>query len=200
VAADVGVAGGALMGFSQNAGRTILLAHDTTRFADWCSNTSDENSRKRALELFGCEPYQVGALALQQLGFGPEIALAAALAGGHLHHELIEDAPVVSTWKAAFNWIEALCRGASCPADAESRTAFNHLLPPEVSGEVTNSIALFHTELAQLVRERSCWMWHLPKGSYEETAAHLASPPQATVKGKVWKTNKREIIFEGRNS
>jgi hypothetical protein len=199
-AADIGAAGGALMGFSRTAGRSVLLAHDVKRFSHWCSSESGDVSRRKALELFGCEPYQVGALTIQQLGFGPEMALAVALASGHLHHELIEVVPTVSRWKAAFHWIDALQRGAPFPDDSESRIAFHHLLQAAGPGEPTDSRTDLHTQLAQLARNSSSWLWHLPKGSYEETAAHLASPPQATIKGKVWKTNKREIIFEGRDS
>ncbi len=200
LAADIGAAGGALMGFSRNVGRNVLLAHDARRFSDWCSSEPGNESRQKALQLYGCEPYQVGALTIQQLGFGPEIALAAALASGNLQHELIEVVPTVSRWKAAFHWIDALQRGAPFPTDAESRIAFDDLLPAGADGEPVDSGAPFHEQFAQLARNSSSWMWHLPKASYEETVALLSSPPQTTVKGKVWKTNKREIIFEGRNS
>lgn len=200
LATDIGPAGGALMGFSRSAGQNVLLAHDAQRFSDWCASESGSESRQRALELFGCEPYQIGALTIQQLGFGPEIALAAAIAGGNLHYELIEVVPMVSRWKAAFNWIDALQRGSQFPADAESRLSFAHLLPEGLPEAPTDSGAQFHTQFAELTKNSSSWLWHLPKASYEETVEHLSRPPQATIKGKVWKTNKREITFEGRNS
>ncbi len=200
IAPDIGAAGGALMGFSHNAGLAVLLAHDVQRFADWRSEESDENSRQKALQFYGCEPYQVGAMTLQQLGFGPQIALAAALASGKLRHELIEVIPEVSLWRASSYWIDALRRGADFPTDAEARATFDHLPPAGVDGRTTESNAEFYGQFEQLTLNNSTWMWHLPKGSYEETEALLAKPRQSTVKGKVWKTSKREIIFEGRNS
>ncbi len=203
LSSDIGVEGGALMGFSSYAGQMVLLAHDSQRFSEWRSNGCDTNSHLRALELFGCEPYQVGALTLQQLGFGPEIALAAALASGNLHHELVEVVPVVQRWKAAFNWIDAIRRGAPFPADVESCAAFEHLLQPAANGDIPQAQGDTHvptshvpTWLTEIALNSSDWMWHLPKDSYEATIRLLSSPRQTTVKGKVWKTSKRQFVFE----
>jgi hypothetical protein len=192
----IGPEGGALIGFSHNAGLTLLLAYDQKRFADWRSGDVAINSRQRALELFGCEPYQVGALTLQQLGFGPEIALAAALANGALHHELIEISGTVRAWKAAFTWIEALQRGAPFPNDVEARSAFSRLLPSGPNEELSEPLQRFHSQLADIRHKCSAWMWHLPKASYEATGEHLHAFTTKAIKGKVWKTEKRQIIFE----
>jgi|GEM_PF-1446634 len=198
IAPEIGVEGGILLGFSNNAGLTVLLANDPLIFGEWLAGRHAHDAHQRAIKTFGCEPYQVGALALQQLGFGPEIALAAALANGSLHHELIEVSPMVSTWKAGVNWVQALTRGIPFPTDTESRLAFKHLLPPQLDGSLAQELQGFHAQLAEIRGNSSAWTWHLPRATYEETESYLAAPRKTTVKGKIWKTEKRRITIEPR--
>lgn len=162
-------AGGALIGFSRGAGLGLLLAHDPTAFVRWYSLTKGLEGRELLMQHFGCEAYQVSACAVQQLGFGPEIAIGAGIATGRLdpRHITIDDQ--VLKWKAAFHWIEALRQGRGYPGDLKSRSFFPEVTPPADPKGKNTRLEVLYTEVAKVKRHGSSWSWHLPRPGYEET-------------------------------
>jgi hypothetical protein len=204
----VGPDGGMVIGLAQNVGLVVLLAHNLEIFTTWHNKTNGVCTPKLCRELFGCEPYQVGALTLQQLGFGPEMALAAAISNSLFGKELqvIDASHATTKWKAAFKWVEALLGGASFPVDTDARSMFNEQLGVQEDGELNEQLLQFYTRVAEIRRDRSAWIWHLPKGSYEETIIHLegvpaASPAATTVqkaprKPAGYQTYKRQVSMQ----
>jgi hypothetical protein len=169
----IGTEGGMLMGFARSIGLAILLAQYPKEFGEWFSKTRGVDNPQFVRNAFGCESYQVGAAAIQQLGFGSDIAIASALAVGHLNHDLIEVPKHILHWKAAYLWIECLRNGQSYPADAGSRYCFNGLTPPSFGQPCPPALSTLYSQVAQVRRQQSSWMWHLPVSSYEETTKIL---------------------------
>jgi len=170
----IGTEGGMLMGFVKTAGLAILMARYPREFADWYAKSRGVDSRQVVRLSFGCESYQVGAMAVQQLGFGPDIAIATALAVGNLKHGMIDIPKHVITWKAACDWIDALRSGQSYPRDPASRSCFDTLLPPPRGKQCPPALELLYSQVAQIRRHQSAWVWHLPLGNYEETAKAMS--------------------------
>jgi hypothetical protein len=196
VAHEVGTGGGMLMGFVKKAGLALLLAQYPRQFADWYKKTDGVDSRLPSIEAFGCQPYQVGALALQQLGFGPEVAVAAALATGDLEYAVVEVKPTVVTWKAAFQWINALHLGQGRPTDPEACAIFSRLPLMQQDDAVPPEIEALYAHVARVRGGKSEWVWHLPFPSYEATLDDL-NPARAQKKQRyVVDKGARTIIME----
>jgi hypothetical protein len=166
-AGDLGVEVGMVLGFVRCAGLATLLANRPREFAEWYSATQGFDSAHMAIEAFGCESYQVGSLLLQQLGFGPEVALAAAIAVGKLSVDLIEVTPTVQKWRAGYAWVKTLSQGLSVPTDRAAREFFPSLMPPPDSTlPLPAHLEALYATIGQLRRGGSSWVWHLPAGSY----------------------------------
>ncbi len=165
--------GGALIGFAKGAGLGLLLMNDPAAFLRWHRQTGGFEGKELLLSSFGCEPYQVSACALQQLGFGADISIGAALATGSIEAPLLEIGPEVLRWKAAFLWIEALREGRNYPRDPEMRSYFREIAPPQDSSARNLVLESLYVDVAKVKRDGSRWTWHLPKPTYEETAKSL---------------------------
>jgi hypothetical protein len=172
-AEGIGSEGGMLMGFVRFAGLSILMAQNPRRYAEWFVKTRGVERADITIEHFGCEAYQVGAFAVQQLGFGAEIAIATTLAVGKLKSDLLELPVQVHTWKAAFDWVEAFRQGLSCPRDVSSRDFFRELAPPKKGQSASPSLGLLYSQIGAIRRKSSSWTWHLPLGTYEDQAKTL---------------------------
>ncbi|MCB0334154.1 MAG: hypothetical protein KDD55_11680 [Bdellovibrionales bacterium] len=168
---DIGVEGGALIGFSRYAGIGLLMASSPGKFKKHQALLRDKRkiTAEEEQEVFGCNIYQVTTLILQQLGFGGEIALGVALAAGGLDAPQIDVEREVLQWKAAYLWIDALKEGRGYPASLDIRNFFGELKPAKKPDRNLNLETLY-TEIAKIQQHSSEWIWHLPKPSYDETA------------------------------
>lgn len=173
---SLGCEHGMLVAFSRWAGLAVLLGRSHRDFSD-CLDAGDPG-RSHTIKAFGCEAYQAGSLALQQLGFGPDIATAAAISVGDLQAGLVDLKPEVATWRAARRWIAALKDGEPYPQDKAAQQAFSELIPPvmcELGREPAPlHLAMLLDSVAKVRSEQSCWTWHLPRPSYEESAREVA--------------------------
>lgn len=190
----IGSEGGMLMGFARSVGLAVLLAEYPKEFADWFSKTRGVDTPQFVRNAFGCESYQVGAAAIQQLGFGSDIAVASALAVGHLQHDKIEVPQHILHWKAAYLWIESLRNGQSYPADIASRYCFNGLTPPAAGQPCSQALGALYNQIAQVRRKQSLWMWHLPVSGYEEMTKILI---ERRKQGN-YKTSRGTMVIEQR--
>lgn len=172
---DLGIEGGVLVGFANHCGIAVLLRHDpkTTKNYYLALKQMKEGApadRKNEISLFGCEPYQVASLAMQQLGFGLEVALGVALGTGQLNPAFLEFDQGIARWKAAALWIHALRTGRSYPAEVDMRNYFSEITPP-APGATNQNVVLqaLYTEVSKVKSQGSRWLWHLPRPSYEAT-------------------------------
>lgn len=174
---ELGVEGGVLMGFANAAGLGLLLAENATAFKKWYAPPKGPTTPFPAA-LFGCEPFQVSAFALQQLGYGHETAIAAALGSSKLKPKKVEYNRRTKYWHAALLWIEALREGRSYPAEPEIRQVFPEIAPPREQQHGQNlTLEVLYTEVAKVRSEGSTWTWHLPKPSYDQTMQVLGLKP-----------------------
>lgn len=174
---ELGGEGGALMGFSRHIGKALLLSNEPKSYRNWQQKTHDgqESDKKCELEFFGCQPYQVAALALQQLGFGSSVSFGMACgAAPYFSDEMNLDSETMR-WKAAYVWLEALIAGRNYPADLSLRNYFRELTPQQ-SGQSPNlTLQSLYVEISKIRQNGSKWIWHLPKWSYEKTVEYLNS-------------------------
>lgn len=167
---DLGIHGGSLMGFAMTAGYSLLLAHQPKVFRDWNNSRKDSEGRRSEIEFFGCNAYQLSSLALQQLGFGHQIAVGIACGGGGVNEASFHMTDDILFWKAAYHWVEALRDGRNYPADPRLRTVFPELNPVQASGQNRNMVLeVIYTEISGVRQNGSNWTWHLPRPSYQET-------------------------------
>ena len=59
--------------------------------------------------------------------------------------------------------------GQSYPSEAASRSIFAGLNPQ--NGQSKDELRQLYSEITHIRRGEKNWLWHLPKGSYEETEA-----------------------------
>lgn len=171
---EIGVEGGALMGFARWAGLGLLMSDKPKQFTKY---KVYENKRARVrleqeLELFGCSAYQVAALAIQQLGFGTEVAIGMALGSSALSFENHKFDRNVLCWRAAYHWTAALRDERNYPAELAVRSFFPEI-DPGATGDRNMNLEILHTEVGKVIREGSSWTWHLPKGDYDKTRTAL---------------------------
>ncbi len=168
---EIGVEGGAFVGFSRYAGIGLMMASSPGKFKK--HQTLLREKKKITLEeesdIFGCNIYQVTTLMLQHLGFGSEIALGVALAAGGLNAPQIKVERQTEQWKACYIWLDALKEGRGYPGNLEIRNFFGELKPAKKPDRNINLETLY-TEIAKIQQNGSEWLWHLPKPSYEQTA------------------------------
>ncbi len=173
----LGGEGGALMGFSRHVGQAVLLANDPKSFRSWYHQAEDgqQKNAKAELELFGCHPYQVAALVLQQFGFGSTVSFGMACGAGTFKTKGEDLGEETLRWKAAYTWLEALIAGRNYPAELELRNFFKELAP-STGGQAQNlTLQSLYTEISKTRQNGSKWLWHLPRPSYEKTIELLDS-------------------------
>jgi len=167
---ELGLEGGALIGFSTIAGELLLLAEYPKEFKKWRQNQKkgDQLRHSGALDIFGCEPYQLSALLLQSLGYGSELAIGVALGAGGLEPQKLDISHEHKRWRAAYLWIEALKDGRNYPAEVESRQFFSEITPPNPGSNQGRNVSLevLYTEVGKVRHSGSCWTWHLPTPKY----------------------------------
>ena len=170
-ASELGPEGGVLVAFARSLGPGLLLAHDLSAYKKYqeLQRRSARVSSHECIALFGCEPYQVSAMAVQRLGFGVDAAIAAACGLSNLRLEYIQLSDAAQRWRAAFHWIDALKEGRDYPADVDLRNAFNALRPPPDRKIKNPVLEMLYVEVIRVRREGSSWTWHLPGLDYERT-------------------------------
>ena len=164
---DLGVHGGSLAGFALNAGHALLLASQPRLYRDW-TNSQKAGVRMSEADFFGCSAYQVASLAVQQLGFGHQIAIGIACGGGGIREASFKMTDEILFWKAAYLWVEALRSGKQAPADRSVAGVFSEL-SRERQGDKNSLLEVICTETGSLRQTPSNWTWHLPRPGYQET-------------------------------
>ncbi|MCB0337630.1 MAG: hypothetical protein KDD62_15045, partial [Bdellovibrionales bacterium] len=162
---------GMLAGFMSYAGLLPFLAHDLVALKKYQELEKKHGTigKKILLELFQCEPYQVGALVIQRLGFGVSAACGAMLALGGLKAEHLSFPEEIIRWKAIVAWVEALRAGRNYPKEVELRTMFQALTPEKPGGPKNPVLSNVYIQVAKVKRNGSEWMWHLPRPDYDRT-------------------------------
>ena len=169
---EIGVEGGALLGFAREAGLALMLRENNKALRQCLKESGKSYSvdRQLARKLFGCEPYQVAALALQHLGFGHQLAIGFASAedtfdgGQELEREAMR-------WKAAREWLDALRESRNYPASLASRNFYPELIPPRFGQARNTLLDVLYTEIAKIKDEGSRWNWHLTRPASEQAAS-----------------------------
>lgn len=169
----IGPEGGMLVGFARSVGMMILMQQDASAYERLQTCILNYEGRDMAVAEFGCEPYQVGAAALQQLGFGPDVAIGVGIASGDLHANLCQLTPEIQAWSAAYAWVNSLQSGLPCPPTSVERNFFRGLVLTTSSPKESRALQLLYRELKALKEHRSMWTWHLPRGTYEETELYM---------------------------
>lgn len=118
---SIGPDHGMLIGFAQRLGISLLLGSYSRQRIDPLTCRQAYQSPREFFAGYECEPYQVCSLALQRLGFGPDIAAAAAMAIGKLNVDLHSTDPFIKDWSAAGDWISSLTLGCKTPRRGTSR-------------------------------------------------------------------------------
>lgn len=170
----VSAGGGAVMGLARHMPGLALIASDSKRYRTLLTSEGTLNPTA-VLEAVGCEPYQIAAMMIQQLGFGPQIALGVAIAHGKLKPSYIETSEEVRHWEAAYLWCESLIEGRNFPARPEVRTFFSEVTPP-AAGARNQLLETLYTEVSRAKAKRAEITWHLPKLTYEDTARSYELP------------------------
>lgn len=182
----VGHEQGMLVGFSRLAGLAVLLTRFPDDFTRWYTETKGANEPERALQAFGCEPYQVSSILMQHLGLGAEIALATASVLGGIDTEIIEVKPTMRHWAATYHWIHALKNGQDAPACHEARSAFSELYAADGTVRAPEHLRLLREQVGEINKSQSQWTWHLPLPSYEETAKAIVYRVNSNACGTTW--------------
>ncbi|MCB0339844.1 MAG: hypothetical protein KDD53_09580 [Bdellovibrionales bacterium] len=168
---SIGPEGGIAIGFSKRAALCFLMTAFPKLFAKWYLNHYKSGSRDAQIDIFGCEYYQVSAFILQQLGFGSEVAVGAALGMGAVDSTFLTVTDETRKWKAGFLWFSALKHGRSFPADPKIRDFFPELKLGQ--NRKNTMLEVLYTEVATVQRDGGQWTWHLPRPSYEQTQVYL---------------------------
>jgi hypothetical protein len=173
--ADLGCPGGSIAAYARHIGLQCLMVARPKLYVKYLMflKGNGELSSADYIDIFGCEPWQVSALVLQQLGFGSDLAFGCALASSTSDLQRTEISDSQLRWKAASLWIESLKRGRNYPAEKRFRTAFAELTPPEKPGQRNQNLETLYIEVAKLRGRAPKWTWHLPKRSYEATKESL---------------------------
>jgi hypothetical protein len=166
---EIGVETGMLAGFSIRAGELTLMAHDAEAFnkAMRGANSSAERD-ERAMAAFGCTAGQIGALALQQLGFGSAAANGALLAAMP-NAGLCKMTEEVEFWTAACAFVRSVAEHGTAPGGARFSELF-----PSLTETVRERGDEFFREIALARHDSRAVTWHLPAESYQATEEMLA--------------------------
>ena len=158
---ELGIEGGALVGFARSAGLAVLVLTDPEKFCDLLRHKNGLTDGKLQQKLFGFEAYQASSFVIQQLGFGHEVAYGFALASGSLQIDHIELRREVLRWRAAYEWIEALRSGRNYPGHKDVRSFFSEI-NPDLNGGRNLALDSLYAELSKIRTHGSSWIWHLP--------------------------------------
>lgn len=167
---------GAVLGFSRYVGHLSLMAFNKEGYKA-CFSGAKGDDPSLQLDRFGCEAYQVGAFALQELGFGTDISTALVLAAGKLNSVHVKVTPQILQLRAAYLWIEALQLGRNFPAEIAVRSTFGEITPPRDSSTRNQQLETLHAEVGRVRSKGSGWLWHLQHASYQATAEWLERSP-----------------------
>lgn len=181
-AESIGPDHGMLIGFAQRLGISLLLGASSKQRMDALTCRQAFRAPEEFFVGYECEPYQVCSLALQRLGFGPELATAAAMAIGKLNVDHHATAPFVKDWAAAGDWIQSLTLGAKIPSRGISRERFKELLPPTEGELLPAHLEILHSQVDSIVANRSEWLWYQARSA--DSADRQPSPagaPQGAV-------------------
>lgn len=151
---------GMLIGFAHYLGTSLLLAARKQGSTDSTSCQKALMAPEYLSQEFGCEPFQVSSLALQRLGFGPELAATAALALGRLHNDSLTIDPLVKDWSAASDWILALRIGERTPNRKSSRERYHELIPPDADIPLPTHLEILHAQMQEIRENDSSWYEH----------------------------------------
>ncbi|MCI5065693.1 hypothetical protein MRY87_08220 [bacterium] len=167
----IGVEGGVLSGFALHSGIGLVMATDGNRFKEYLAvrRAQEKVTAEDERRIFGCELYQLSTLIIQQLGFGADVAMGVALASGRIENCDINLPEHAHHWDAAYQWIQALRAARSYPPKPSHRKQFSEIAPPDQGAPRNKRLETLYTEVAPLKTTPSAWLWHLPKGSYDET-------------------------------
>lgn len=170
---DLGVESGMLLGLAYRLGLGIMLSIDADRFQKYRSleGVTGKVDPKVAIKFYGCEHYQLSALAIQSLGFGPHSAFGVALGLGDLRPQHITIPNETKQWKAGMQWLIALAQGRNYPAEPELRNMFDQIRPPKENQPKNLLLEELYTEVARIRSKGSSWLWHIPAKNYEELAS-----------------------------
>lgn len=166
---QIGIEGGSLVGAAKTAAHGVLLVANPEAYRRWLtiSRTSRQVSPFTEQELFGCEAYQIAALLLQHLGFGPDIAMGAAISTASLAKIDTKDfSQETLAWRAAFHWHAALRAGRNYPSLPVIRNFFPELKPSRKNKNVL--LEVLYTEISKIRSQGSQWTWHLPRPNSSE--------------------------------
>jgi hypothetical protein len=183
---QLGIEQGMLVGFSRLAGLGVLLKSSPDSYEEWHARTSFVLNPTETLEAFGCEPYQVSSLLMQQLGLGIEVALATASTLGQIDSTIIESKPLFATWRATSDWIGALRSGAWEPESSASRELFWQLSSVPGAPLLPSHISALRDQATAIRSGNSQWTWHLPLSTYEETAKSMVYKRNNNPFGASW--------------
>lgn len=184
---QVGHERGMLIGFSRLAGLALLLIKSPKAFTKWYERTQGKSDdRTDILSVFGCEPYQVSTMLMQQLGLGAEVALATASTLGDLDTMVVERDPILHTWRATYLWLHALKDGNDAPSCETARTTFAELCVAPGARGIPEHLAMLQEQVAEVRQNQSLWTWHLPLPSYEETAQAIVYRANSNASGTLW--------------
>jgi hypothetical protein len=192
----VGHERGMLIGFSRLAGLALLLIKSPKAFTTWYDATLGKiDDRADLVRIFGCEPYQVSAMLMQQLGLGAEVALATASTLGDLDTTVVEREPILQTWRATYLWLYALKDGNDAPSCDTARATFAELCIAPGAQVIPEHLAMLQEQVAEVRHNQSVWTWHLPLPSYEETAQAIVYRANSNSSGTLWT---KGLVLPGR--
>lgn len=184
---QIGHERGMLIGFSRLAGLALLLIKSPKAFTTWYERTQGISAdRAETVSVFGCEPYQVSAMLMQQLGLGAEVALATASTLGDLDTTVVEREPIFQTWRATYLWLHALKEGSDAPSCDTARTTFAELCVAPGARAIPEHLVMLQEQVAEVRQNQSLWTWHLPLPSYEETAQAIVYRANSNSSGTSW--------------
>ncbi len=172
---EIGIEGGCIVGFARSIGLGILMVSLPAEYKKFKleKNSNGLTDADFEQQFFGCSSYQVAALALQQLGYGPEIALGVAFGlGNTLPTHMTLDRGILR-WRAACQWIDTLEQGRNYPGALDVRNFFPELKPAS-GGDRNINLEVLYTEIAKVRNKGSSWVWHLPTSDYDSTRQLLA--------------------------
>lgn len=150
---DLGIEGGALLGFARHAGR-LVAQHADKHLRRYLMGSTPDNNGGRA----PFETYQLTSCLIQRLGFGTDVAVGVALGAGMMKTSHLELSSDVLRWKAGYAWLDALKTGRSYPRDPDMRSFFEELVPPR-AGERNMQLEVLYTEIGRIKSNGSEWMW-----------------------------------------
>jgi hypothetical protein len=152
---------GMMIGFSLAIGPAILVSRAARGVENPRAFLDVSTLRHPFLSVFGCEPHQVSSLALQRLGYGSDLASAAAIAFARCPIATTDRDSEVALWRAGSDCISAFLRGQRTATRAGSLASFSELLPPAEEQECSTHLTMLYEQIDEIREKGSTWSWHL---------------------------------------